>query len=257
MCIIAFQYKVHPTYDLLIVANRDEFYERPTKPAYIWPTKPAILAGQDEQLGGTWMGVNETGRFAAITNYRNPELNVLKPVSRGRIATDFLNNLNSAHDTIYQLRQLKDDVGPYNVLLYDGNDFLHYNNIFDQVTNIERGTHTLCNATLNTPWPKTIRLQKQFEAVLAKEAWGDEDLFAILQDETKAEDADLPSTGVPFDLEKGLSSIFVKLPHYGTRASTIIKLNDAVAELTEQTFINGKPTSKTSHHLTFQIKQNC
>lgn len=256
MCIIAFQYKTTPEPRLIIAANRDEFYERPTKPAYLWPTTPQIYAGQDERLGGTWMGVSENGRFAAITNYRDPKLDVLKPISRGKIAIDFLCSSDSAQTTAQQLRLQKDEVGPFNALLYDGTIFLHYNNICDELTIIQPGTHTLCNATLNTPWPKTDKLRAQFEATLSNEAWTEEDLFTILQDETKASDRDLPSTGVPYEMEKALSSIFIKLPHYGTRSSTVIQLTQAGVHYAEQTFQKGEPTIVVQHYIPFKQKQN-
>lgn len=257
MCIIAFQYKTNPQYELIVAANRDEFYERPTKPAHLWPTTPAIFAGQDERLGGTWIGVGENGRFVAITNYRNPKLDVLKPISRGKIATDFLFSSDDARTTVEQLRRLKNEIGPYNVLLYDGVDFLHYNNVFDEMTIIEPGTHTLCNATMNTAWPKTVKLHEQFEATLQKPDWHDDELLDILRDETIAKDNELPSTGVPYEMEKALSAIFIKLPNYGTRSSTIIKYHQTGAHFVEQTFENGEPTTKVEQHINFKLKQKC
>jgi len=255
MCIIAFHYKTNPQHELIIAANRDEFYERPTKQAYFWPTTPIIFAGQDSQAGGTWMGVNENGRFVAITNYRNPELDVLKPISRGRIATDFLCTADDASTFAEQLRRIKDDVGPYNVLLYDGTELIHYNNIFDEITVIPPGTHTLCNATLNTPWPKTVKLKTDFEAAISNN-WTTEQLLTILTNTSLAKDHELPSTGVPYELEKALSAIFIKLPQYGTRSSAIIKLNKEGAHYTEQTYKNGEPSAKISQEIKFQFMQN-
>lgn len=255
MCIIAFQYKSNPQYDLIVAANRDEFYERPTKAAHFWNTSPRIFAGQDEQLGGTWIGISENGRFAAITNYRDPQLNILKPVSRGKIATGFLLNNESASNYATYLRQIKDDVGPYNVLLYDGTNFLHYNNVINKVTKVEPGTHTLCNATLNTSWSKTEKLYEQFEATITNDHWTEDELFNILQNRTVAEDHELPSTGVPYEMEKALSPIFIQLPNYGTRSSTVIKLNKTGAKFTEQSFENGEPTIKQEQTISFLFKE--
>lgn len=252
VCIIAFEYKVNNQYDLVICANRDEFYVRPTKPAHLWETSPKIFAGKDIQEGGTWMGVTEHGKFVAITNYRDPNLEEVKTYSRGVIATNFLLGDVSAPDFAQQLQKDKDLYGPFNVLAYDGEDLIHYNNIVDEIQFVKPGIHCLCNATLNTPWPKTIVLAKDFGHILVQEKWSNEELLHILQNEQLAPDRLLPKTGVSYELEKALSAIFVKMENYGTRASTIIKLNKNGADFFEQTYERGTPTTSVQSFIEFK-----
>lgn len=252
MCIIAFEYKLNKQYDLLICANRDEFYARPTKPAHLWDTSPKIFAGKDEQEGGTWMGVSQNGKFVAITNYRDPHLEEVKDYSRGKIATNFLLKEVSAQDFALQLQKDKDLYGPFNVLIYDGEVLVHYNNIMDAIQFVEPGIHCLCNATLNTPWPKTVLLAKKFGYIVGQEQFSKEELLHVLQNEQLAPDHLLPKTGVTYELEKALSAIFVKMENYGTRASTIVKLNANGADFFEQTYNYGTPTSSVQSFISFK-----
>ncbi|MBT7953393.1 MAG: hypothetical protein HN764_17330, partial [Gammaproteobacteria bacterium] len=83
MCLIIVAYKVHPEYPLLIAANRDESYQRPTRQAEFWDNEPSILAGQDLEKGGSWLGMNKFGSVAAVTNYRSGEKLKLSNTSRG------------------------------------------------------------------------------------------------------------------------------------------------------------------------------
>ena len=154
MCIIAVSSKTHTEYPLIIVSNRDEFYIRKTEAAHIWQDAPHILAGRDAEQGGTWLGVSKGGRFVAITNFRNPSLPEQGTYSRGHIATNFLNSVASAQEFAEDLQQKRHFYGPFNVLLFDGDQLYHYNNIVDTITKMQPGIYGLSNATLNTPWPK-------------------------------------------------------------------------------------------------------
>ena len=92
MCLINFHVQDHPIYRLIVAANRDEFYERPTAPAHFWEDKPHLLAGRDLSQRGTWLGISKTGRFAALTNYRDASKQQSNFRSRGEIVTDFLDS---------------------------------------------------------------------------------------------------------------------------------------------------------------------
>lgn len=253
MCIIAFQYKTHPQYDLIVAANRDEFYERPAKPVYEWThTTPRIIAGQDELEKGTWLGINEHGRFAALTNYRDPSLQEKRDISRGHIVTHFLTSEHvSAEQFSYHLQQNKERYGPFNAIMYDGEKLFHYNNVTNIAQEVAPGIHTLSNATLNTPWPKTKKLHNDFSNVLRHPNIEPSHLWPILQQDEQAPDEQLPSTGVPLHWERGLSSIFIKLGHYGTRASTALFLNKQQAHLEEITYEQGDFKSHIVQTITF------
>ncbi|WP_431030003.1 NRDE family protein [Lysinibacillus sp. LZ02] len=240
MCIIAFSYKTHPDFPIIITANRDEFYIRETKTAHIWENAPHILAGRDGEKGGTWLGVSKSGRFVAITNYRNPLLADKGTYSRGQIATDFLNSNERAEQFALNLQVKRDLYGPFNVLLYDGDKLFHYNNMMDEVTEVQPGIHCVSNATLNTPWPKVELLKDHFTKVLMNDACSDDDLFHILTNKQQASDEALPSTGVPLELERKLSPIFIQFEGYGTRCSTVVRLDKTAWHFTERTFEQGE-----------------
>lgn len=240
MCIIAVSFKTHAEFPLIIAANRDEFYVRQTEAAHIWQHAPHILAGRDVEQGGTWLGVSKTGRFVAITNFRNPALPERGTYSRGQIATDFLNSESSAQDFAQHLQQKRHLYGPFNVLLFDGEQLFHYNNIKDTITKMPPGIHGLSNATLNTSWPKVELLKSTFAQVLSNPSFSDEDIFAILTNRTKAPDDTLPSTGIPLALERDLSSIFIHFAGYGTRCSTVIRLMNTQWQFTERTYENSE-----------------
>ena len=240
MCIIAVSFKTHTEYPLIIVSNRDEFYIRKTEAAHIWQDAPHILAGRDAEQGGTWLGVSKRERFVAITNSRNPTLPERGTYSRGQIATDFLNSEIRAQEFAEDLQQNKHLYGPFNVLLFDGDQLYHYNNIVDTITQMQPGIYGLSNATLNTPWPEVELLKSSFAHVLSNPSFSDDDLFKVLTNRTKAPDEALPSTGVPLELERNLSAIFIHFEGYGTRCSTVIRLTNTHWQFTERTYENSE-----------------
>lgn len=90
LCLILFAYRMHPVYQLVMAANRDEFYARPTAPIDYWTDHPHVLAGRDLLRNGTWMGVTNSGRFAALTNYRDPAEQTEDKRSRGQLVSSYL-----------------------------------------------------------------------------------------------------------------------------------------------------------------------
>lgn len=241
MCLIAFSYKVHPSYPLIIVANRDEFYDRPTAAAHFWEDEPEILAGRDLRQQGSWMGVSKNGRFAAITNYRDPRLPETGQLSRGEIVRLFLTSTEPTDSFIQSLRAKRDLYGGFNVLLYDGEDMHHYNNIYDEHRIVESGIHGVSNATFNTPWPKVNTAKTVLENTVDNEAIEMNTLISLLANDEIAQDEVLPNTGVGIHLERSLSAQFVKIPNYGTRCSTAIVFhNNEEIDFLERTYENGK-----------------
>lgn len=240
MCLINFSFHQHPLYKLIVVANRDEFYERPTKEAHFWEDEPTILAGRDLQQMGTWLGVSKNGRFAAITNYRDPSLPEVRRYSRGEIVRNYLTCNDNPETFISNLAENKDDYAGFNVLLGDATQLMHYNNIFDEKTEILPGTHSLSNYTLNTPWPKVVKGKMRLHEIVEKKTVEVNELFQLLLDNEQAPDDKLPNTGVGIEMERALSSLFIHLPHYGTRSSTVV-LIDQNNQLTfiERTYNGG------------------
>jgi len=240
MCVIAFLWRPAGPVPLIVAANRDEFYGRPTAPLAWWEGK-RILAGRDLQAGGTWLGVARDGRFAAITNHRNPGLTRPDRASRGQLPVRFLEGRRTAATFLEQLRPEAADHNPFNLLLFDGHELLGFESCQDRVVPLPPGIHAVSNGDFDEPWPKV----EAMKAGLAAQVDDDEALLALLGDARPFVDDCLPRTGVPLELERALSPAFIRLPDYGTRASTIVRLGrDAMAVL-EQRFTFDGPEART------------
>jgi len=222
MCLILFAYKVHPSYNLILAANRDEFYERPSSPADFWEDSPQVLAGRDLQEGGTWMGIDRTGRFAAITNYRDPASLKNNAPSRGGLVSSYLCGNRSPDDYLAEISTQAKLYNGYNLIAGDRRELFAYSNR-DEKQKLNPGIYGLSNHLLDTPWPKVFRGKKLFTAALSKKGYELETaLFALLLDRKIPSDNKLPDTGIGLEWERVLSSIFIASPIYGTRSSTIL-----------------------------------
>lgn len=222
MCLILFAYDCHPRYQLVVAANRDEFYNRPTLPADFWPDNPDILAGKDLREGGTWMGITTTGRFAALTNYRDPSSYKPQAPSRGHLVHKYL---DSDLGPEYYLDRLPDGGAPYNgfnLLLGTYDSMYCYSNRERLIHKVDRGVHGLSNSLLDVPWPKITRGTRVLADLLQNEDIEARDLFAMMADQEQPDDSDLPETGVGLEMERMLAPIFVTSENYGTKLSTVI-----------------------------------
>jgi len=227
MCLILFSFKAHPRYKLILAANRDEFFERPALSADFWPSAPNILGGIDIISNGTWLGISRNGRFAAITNYRDPLAQVNDPISRGKITSQFLQSENISEDFLSEISREKDRYNGFNVLLSDdGFESLHYySNITDDQRIVPMGVHGLSNAFLDTSWPKVDHGISMFSKTINNANFQLEDLIAIMTDKIIASEDSLPETGISLELERKLSPVFISMKGYGTRCSTAIRLD--------------------------------
>jgi uncharacterized protein with NRDE domain len=241
MCLILFAYRCHPRYELLLAANRDEFYTRSTCPMDFWDDAPDLLAGRDLQAGGTWLGVSRRERFAAITNYRDPTRVKPDAPSRGRLVSDYLLSYETAWNYLDRLMPVATAYNGFSLLLRDNEGLFYYSNHSGAPQILEPGLYGLSNHLLNTPWPKVCRgleklaalLQAQSEPCAAM-------LLSLLEDRTQAEDCKLPQTGVTLEWERVLSAMFIVSPDYGTRSSTALGLtNRGELWLAEKTWPEG------------------
>lgn len=242
MCLITFAYKSHPKYNLILAGNRDEFYGRPTRKAQFWTEEkyPDILAGKDLKGGGTWLGVHKDGRWGALTNYRDPKIQKEDPPTRGELVLDFLKSGKSAMDYLQEVTQKAEEYNGFNLLLWDAKGFYHYSNQNKKVTNISDGIHGISNALLDTPWPKLTSANRQLTEIIKKQEIDKEQLFKLLKDERKAPEEELPVTGIPKELEKAVSSIFIKTENYGSRCSTVLLIdNEGNIDFTERSYEPG------------------
>jgi uncharacterized protein with NRDE domain len=223
MCLVLVVWRVHPLYPCLVAANRDEFHGRPTARAEWWPDHPQILAGRDLEAGGTWLGVTRTGRFAALTNYRDPEQRRKAVPSRGALVTSMLESGASVAEGLTHLRAVGGDYNGFNLIFSDGERLGIYESVRGAGRELEPGIYGLSNHLLDTPWPKVQNAKTRLQAALLG-LTDTAPLLDLLRDDRPASDAQLPRTGVSLEWERLLSSAFVRAPDYGTRCSTIIRI---------------------------------
>ncbi len=227
MCLIVFAWKLLPECPLVLAANRDEFFNRPSQAAHWWNDHPFVYAGRDLQGGGTWLGMNRSGRFAALTNIRKGTERRADVRSRGELVAGFLQSDLSAEDYLARVRERAADYHGFNLLLGDHQRSFWFSNDGEtSMMQLEPGIYGLSNGSLDTPWPKVLRAKAQFSSLLCQGA-PDDAYFEMLADTTRAADARLPDTGVSLEWERLLSPICIESPDYGTRASTLLRVDSS------------------------------
>jgi uncharacterized protein with NRDE domain len=235
MCIVVLAWQTVPNKPLILFGNRDEFYHRDAAPLMIWP-QSSIIAGRDLQSGGTWLGMTSGGRWAVITNYRErPDVSV-DALTRGALVTEYLEGDSDPLTFLQSVNQ--GQYAGFNLMVGTLTDAAVLGNRGMSAQPLNAGTHVLCNALLNTPWPKTDRLLHAFNTLDLTA--NNNDLVMngldLLNDETQADTERLPSTGVGIELEKVLSSIRIDSPIYGTRVSSVMVLGHQGYTFAEKTW---------------------
>jgi uncharacterized protein with NRDE domain len=224
MCLILLALDTHPDYSLIVAANRDEFYDRPTARAAFWKDAPRVLAGRDLKAGGTWLGIDRRGRFAAVTNFRQGEREREAPRSRGHLVSDYL---TERIDGRAHMRRVERDATLYNgfnLIAGDSRALFYVSNHEGDVRPLAPGVYGLSNHLLDSPWPKVEAGKSGLSALLAGGGELIPRLFELLSDRRQAADDSLPRTGVSPEWERLLSSAFITSEAYGTRSSTVVLL---------------------------------
>jgi len=248
MCLILIAHQLTEQMPLLVLANRDEFYNRPTAAAESWKECPEMFAGRDLVSGGTWFGACND-RWATVTNIRegvrNQEHHNSK--SRGWLVRNYLQGDLSPDNFFASIEATTDDFAGFNLLLGDSNEIWYSSNREASTRPLEPGIYGLSNHLLDTPWPKIVRAKESFSKLLSKSNFNDEEAFALLADTTRASDSELPETGVPLEWERALSAIFITMPKYGTRCSTLLMAKaDGHRLFVERRFTDGPHLWETS-----------
>jgi uncharacterized protein with NRDE domain len=221
MCLILLAWHVHPDYPLVVAANRDEFFARPSAPAAFWPQTPDVLAGRDMEAGGTWLGISRQQRFSALTNYREGGKQLPEAPSRGALVADFLAGNVDPEGYLAALVAGGADYNGFNLFVGDGRRLGYYSNRGVGPRWLVPGIYGLSNHLIDTPWPKLAAAKAAFAAALANLPTPDA-FFNLLADREIVPDTHLPETGVPREWERILSAVFVSSPNYGTRTSTLL-----------------------------------
>ena len=225
MCLIALQLHEHPLYKMVLVANRDEAYTRPTAAASFWKEHPYVLAGKDLLQMGTWLGITKEGRFAALTNIYDSAVTVPEnPVSRGQIVIDYLTTTQSAPEFLSHLQDNRLNYAGFNLLLGDIDHLWHFNNHTNQVNSLRTGIHGLSNASLNDPWPKVLKATSHLQQIPSKNTALDPNgLLTAFMDTSLPSEKNALLTGTSsLNLEQETPPIFIKTPEYGTVSTTVL-----------------------------------
>lgn len=224
MCLLFFAIDCHSDYPLIVAANRDEYYDRPTHNLHIWKDAPYLIAGKDLHKGGTWFGVTKTGRWAAVTNYREPD-QTAEARSRGDLVRNYLASNSSPSAYIDEIKSHALDYNGFNLVIGHLPQAFYFSNRHPEVKALSRGVYGLSNDVLDTPWPKVEHGKKGLAQLLRFENLSTDSLFSLLADRTTAPDNTLPSTGVSIEMERLLSPGFINGEVYGTRSSTALLIN--------------------------------
>ena len=237
MCLILFAYEMHAEHQLIVGANRDEFYERPTAPLDFWEDYPDVLAGRDIRGGGTWMGVTRTGRFAGITNFRDPAGVKAHAPSRGALVSDFLCGNDAASTYLEKIHRASGMYNGFNLIIGDCSGLFYYSNYQNTIQRLSAGLYGFSNRLINTPWPKVEKGKAALKRLITTPCVDGPAIFNILKDDTFPPDHLLPDTGVGMEWERILSPLFIKSKTYGTRSSSVVFMNrNGKIQFTERSF---------------------
>jgi uncharacterized protein with NRDE domain len=240
MCLILIAHRADPRYRLMVAANRDEFFRRPTAPADYWSDAQHVLGGRDLEKGGTWLGVATDGRWAAVTNFRDGTSPEPGCRSRGGLVAGYLCGSIGAHAYVASMKHGAHEYHGFNLLAGDDGGVLYLSNKGDGSMMLAPGVYGLSNHLLDSSWPKVERGKLALREALARTAKPDrliETMLAALSDRSIAEERVLPSTGISKDWEKLLSAAFIGAPGYGTRASTVLLIDhDGEVHFRERSF---------------------
>ena len=247
---------VHPEYKLIIAANRDEDVRRPTEEAHWWNEPRRILAGKDGMAGGTWLGITDLGRLAALTNYWGDMETRSEAPSRGGLVSGFLRSTLTAPDYVRHLEQLGDAQGGpqtgkttaeekrptrsryngFNLLLGSVDELWYYTNAENvrspgptfrppavgEAQRLSPGIHVISNEVLDSPWPKAEQARHMLKQLIQGGTLSPHTLLALL--DTCDEAARQTEGSLPHEEARELakSSIRIRFPRFATRSSTVV-----------------------------------
>ena len=242
MCIVAFAWHVLEDMPLCLLSNRDEFYHRPSAALHQWENSQ-IVAGQDLQSGGTWMGVTASGRWAIVTNFRNPRDKTQYATSRGHLIQDFLESDLAPIRFAQQLEQKQQDYAGFNLFVGDREQAVYMSNRGEAPQVLAKGVYVTSNGLMTEHWEKTKHLRKRFTQeflpMLQISSTSCHEIecaaWDILEDERKVSRDLLPNTGIAEDMEELLSSTFIQSPIYGTRSSNLLFMKNSEFKWLEKT----------------------
>lgn len=264
MCLVLFSFDEDSNTPFIVAANRDEFFSRPTATAHYWEDYPNVFAGKDLVAGGTWLGITRSGRFATITNVREPNVVVDNPLSRGDLTREFLTGTMSPKEYLASVQKNQDRYSGFNLLVGEINEttreLFYFSNRKKGITRLSSGTYGLSNHLLDSEWPKVNAGRSYLYRAVEFTSNLEElhhSLRVFLEDPSLANDNILPSTGVSYEREKALSAAFITLPDYGTRASTVLTISNDAIMFSEKNYLDdNKQQVKVNDYRFYNIDKN-
>ena len=228
MCLILFAYRTFPTRPLVVAANRDEFYARPSSGARYWDDSPQLFGGRDLVAGGTWLAVSTAGRFAAVTNYTDFIREDVPAASRGDLTRRFLEEGARARDYAAGIDGAR--YQGFNFIAFDGVDLVYACNRTGEIRVLQPGVYGISNTHLDDVWPKSARGVAALTAIAA--AAGIDDVLKVLTDES----ADYLADGQEPESARRATPAFLRGKEYGTRASTGVVFDGGHIQFAEQQY---------------------
>ena len=225
MCLLVFAVRQHEKLPLIVAGNRDEFHARPSQAAHWWPDHPYIVGGRDLQAGGTWLAMSRSGRFAAVTNFRDAHRERAGLHSRGHLITGFLDSTAAACDFLGTVDG--DAYAGFNLFVFDGRSAAYLSNRGGGMRELVPGVYGLSNATLDEPWTKVTRTKSRLAGLIDEDNVNESSLMRILGDREKASADEVETNGLSFSMAHALTAPFIVHPEYGTRCSTVLTVDDS------------------------------
>ena len=238
MCLISIAQHASPRWALVLAANRDEFYARPTRPAHVWEDDARIVGGRDLQAGGSWLALRRGGRVAAVTNVRGVGRAEGGP-SRGLLVSQFVRGDQTP--AAYAESIDGDDYAGFHLIVGDGELVHRWNS--GPIATIE-GLFAVSNAPPEAHWEKVDIARDYLASAIERHDRADDLASALLR---------FLSTprGGPIQQE-----IFVSLPIYGTRSSTVIIIEpDGKSLFVEQNYGVGRRVGEAVRFLRYPAGQ--
>ncbi|GHB41074.1 NRDE family protein [Mongoliitalea lutea] len=221
MCLITFNWDNHPAYKLILVANRDEFFDRPSQEIHQW--EAGFYGGKDLRAGGTWLAIHPNGRFAFLTNYRDMRNIKSDRKSRGELVKNYLSTSVPPFEYLKSVEQQASEFEGFNLVVGDHLGIFYLSNYQEGIQEISSGLYGLSNALLDTPWPKLTLAKEGLENLIAAEIFDPISMMPILHSQEIAPDEELPETGLSLARERLMSCQFIHAEGiYGTVNTTVL-----------------------------------
>ena len=132
---------------------------------------------------------------------------------------------DSIERSLEHLHTVSGSYNGFSLLFSDGERLAVYESARGSGRVLGPGIYGLSNHLLDTPWPKVQTAKSRLSGALADLETTDA-VLALLRDEAPAPDDQLPRTGVSLEWERLLSSAFIRAPEYGTRCSTVLRIDE-------------------------------